>query len=178
MAKTKATRKRNLTVADKAAAARLKQLWLAAVAARRDTSEPLTQNLVADRLEHYTKRGSQGAISQYINGGIALNYKAVLAFADVIGCAPTDIRNDLAEFRGKEERMSRPAKGELDALWFAVGTVAAVITSKRLDEGERIASALEAAMANFQEKDQLAELVNSLRKGAEKARKGRRAAAS
>lgn len=91
-------RKRNITQADLAAAARLKALWDAAVRKRKDEGRPLTQQVMAEKLADATGRGgTQGLVSQYLNARIALNYRALLAFADEIGFDPRDVRDDLPE---------------------------------------------------------------------------------
>lgn len=82
------TRKRKITEADLAAADRLKRLWKA-----RARSLGVTQETVADLLD-----GTQGLISQYMTGKIALNYRAVLAFAQALELPdPREIRADLPE---------------------------------------------------------------------------------
>lgn len=80
--------KRNVTAADQAAAARLKAMWNSMPKAARPTQEAMAQRLGGS---------SQSLTSQYLNGKISLNYKAVLAFADVIDCEPEQIRDDLPE---------------------------------------------------------------------------------
>lgn len=84
------------TAADTAAAARLRELWEAAVAASKanpDTKR-ITQEDVASVLGV-----SQSAVSQYLTGQIPLNYAALIAFSQVIGCDPESIRSDLREQR-------------------------------------------------------------------------------
>jgi transcriptional regulator with XRE-family HTH domain len=78
---------RNITEKDRAAAARLSDLWYSAKEQRK-----FTQETAADELGW-----TQGAISQYINGDLALGIKATLKFAQFLGCHPTDIRDDLEE---------------------------------------------------------------------------------
>lgn len=82
-------RKGQLTPADMAAARKLQRLW----AARANPRE-LTQDAFAAQMDI-----TQGAVSQYVNGKIALNYGAVLAFAKALGCDPKAIRDDLPEQR-------------------------------------------------------------------------------
>lgn len=48
-------------------------------------------------LAEATGRGTQGLVSQYINGKIPLNYRALMLFARELGCDPRDIRKDLPE---------------------------------------------------------------------------------
>jgi hypothetical protein len=52
---------------------------------------------MAERLANVLGRGTQGAVSQYLNGHIALNYRALLAFADEVGFDPRQVREDLPE---------------------------------------------------------------------------------
>ncbi len=54
----------------------------------------LTQEAIA---EQWGEGANQSLISQYMNGGIALNYRAVLRFAEILGCHPSEIRDDLPE---------------------------------------------------------------------------------
>lgn len=82
---------RTITPADKAAADRLKAIWKALPRDRK-----LTQQQIADDWEG-PGDANQSLISQYMNGLIALNYRAVLSFAKQLGCKDTDIRNDLPE---------------------------------------------------------------------------------
>lgn len=90
-------RKRNITPADKQAAAKLKALWDAAVPQRKAEGRPLTQEIMAERLASAIGRGTQGLVSQYLNAHIALNYRALLAFADELGFEPERVRDDLPE---------------------------------------------------------------------------------
>lgn len=90
-------RRRNITPADKQAAAKLKALWDAAVPVRKAEGRPLTQEIMAERLASAIGRGTQGLVSQYLNGYIALNYRALLAFADEVGFEPEQVRDDFPE---------------------------------------------------------------------------------
>lgn len=90
-------RRRNITPADKQAAAKLKALWDTAVPRRKAEGRPLTQEIMAERLASAIGRGTQGLVSQYLNGYIALNYRALLAFADEVGFEPEQVRDDLPE---------------------------------------------------------------------------------
>lgn len=75
------------TAADLRAAARLKKLWLAMPRDRRPT-----QDLMA---EHWGEGGSQSLISQYMNGNIPLNIRAVMFFVRELGCEAEEIYPDL-----------------------------------------------------------------------------------
>lgn len=79
---------RTITPDDLAAAKRLRALWDAKPRKERPTQEGMAVRLGGS---------SQSLASQYLNGKIALNYKAVLAFADALGCPPEAIRDDLKE---------------------------------------------------------------------------------
>ena len=73
---------RIITDADRDAAKRLRAIWEA-----KKQELKLTQVTVADEIGT-----SQSAISQYLNGTIALNTDAVLIFAKLLQCTPQDIR--------------------------------------------------------------------------------------
>ena len=73
---------RTITAADKDAARRLLAIWES-----KKQELKLTQVTVADEIGT-----SQSAISQYLNGTIALNTDAVLVFAKLLQCEPKDIR--------------------------------------------------------------------------------------
>lgn len=82
------THARTITQADLDAAKRLRALWDAKPRKERPTQEEMAGRLGGS---------SQSLTSQYLNGKIALNYKAVLAFAEALGCLPEAIRDDLKE---------------------------------------------------------------------------------
>lgn len=86
-------RGRNISEADLEAAARLKSLWLAIPADRRPTQPELAARWDGEG------DWNQSLVSQYMNGRIALNYRAVLFFARQLGVQPHDIRSDLPEQR-------------------------------------------------------------------------------
>jgi len=108
-------RKRNLTPADKEAARKLRALWDSAVARRKDEGRPLTQEGMAERLASALGRGTQGAVSQYLNGHIALNYRALLAFADEVGFDPKQVREDLPEQQLQAGTLRERTSGSTDA---------------------------------------------------------------
>lgn len=81
------SRKAKPTPADVAAAAKLKLEWQA-----RARSLGLTQDHVADELGI-----TQGAVSQYLNGKIPMNYRTLLVFCRLLGISDTDVRRDLPE---------------------------------------------------------------------------------
>lgn len=82
---------RNITDADRRAAERLKGIWL-----RIPREERPTQQALADAWD-VGGEANQSLISQYMNGRIALNYRAVLFFSRMLGCDPLEIRSDLPE---------------------------------------------------------------------------------
>lgn len=82
---------RNISRSDLEAARRLKEIWL-----RIPTNERPTQQAIADAWD-IGGDANQSLISQYMNGKIALNYRAVLFFSKILGCSPEEIRNDLPE---------------------------------------------------------------------------------
>jgi transcriptional regulator with XRE-family HTH domain len=75
------------TEADKAAARRLRAIW-----DERARGLGLTQDKMAAKMD-----GSQGLVSQYLNGLIPLNYRALLSFSDALGIDPATVRTDLQE---------------------------------------------------------------------------------
>ena len=79
---------RNITKADREAAARLRALW---------DAKPRDQRPTQADMAHLLGGSSQSLTSQYLNAVIALNYKAVLTFAETLGCSPEAIRDDLPE---------------------------------------------------------------------------------
>lgn len=81
---------RTITKADREAAERLKSIWLA-------MPDRPTQQAIADL---WDGDANQSLISQYMNGNIALNFRAVMLFSRILGCEPVDIRSDLPEQRG------------------------------------------------------------------------------
>lgn len=82
-------RKRNITDADRKAAANLRRIW-----DRKKKELKLTQEGVGPRIGG-KKGGSQGLVSQYLNGVIALNAVATLRFAQVLLVSPSEIRDDI-----------------------------------------------------------------------------------
>ena len=80
------------TKADKEAAARLKTIWASTKRAREAAGQKLTQDQVGEILDI-----NQSAVSQYINGHIPLNYRALQAFAHILEIDPNEIRSDLPE---------------------------------------------------------------------------------
>lgn len=78
--------KRRITPEDKRAADNLKRIWT-----ERRKKLGLTQERVAELFGEKT----QGLISQYINGRIALGPVATLRFAHILKCSPQEIRPDM-----------------------------------------------------------------------------------
>lgn len=92
-------RKAKPTEADQQAAARLRAIWDSIPRDRRPTQEQAAEKLNVN----------QSAISQYRNGYIPLNARAVVLFAELLGCRPTDIRDDLPELAPLRNRVNEPA---------------------------------------------------------------------
>lgn len=120
---TSRTRARDqiLSDADREAAARLRSYW--DLRAKRGD-----QTRLAEQWHGLDGEGiTQGAISQYLSGLVALNAHAVIRFADFLGIDPLVIRCDLPELRKlAQERLlvrapteSAPQIDErlLDARW-------------------------------------------------------------
>lgn len=89
-----AKRKAKPSKSDLDAARRLKIFWDEAVALSKadPASDRLTQEVAAAELG-----SGQSAVSQYLNGTIPLNYRALLVFARLVGRDPSEIRDDLPE---------------------------------------------------------------------------------
>lgn len=79
------------SAADKKAAAKLRAIWQS-----KAKGIGLTQTNFSERAH---VDWSQGAVSQYLNGLIPLNYNALLAFSVALGVDPASIRTDLPEQR-------------------------------------------------------------------------------
>ena len=109
-------RSRTITPADVDAARRLQALW-----AERAKKIGVTQDSVAELLD-----GTQGLVSQYMTGRIALNYRAVLAFAQALQLSdPKLIRDDLPEQQFANKVSEPPSEyvnwAEVQAYSAAVG---------------------------------------------------------
>ena len=100
---------RIITDADKDAAKRLRAIWES-----KKQELKLTQVTVADEIGT-----SQSAISQYLNGTIALNTDAVLVFAKLLQCAPKDIRPVL----GRKLRIKQIYKRSIPVVRSSTGAV-------------------------------------------------------
>lgn len=81
------SRKAKPTPADIAAAERLKRVWLSHA-----RSLGITQDTIAEELGI-----TQGAVSQYLNGKIPMNFRTLAVFSRRLGISDTDIRTDLPE---------------------------------------------------------------------------------
>lgn len=86
--------KRERTPEEIADAARLRAIWVRV----KDTDQSKNQKWLSE----VTGLGNQSTISQYMNGPIQLNEKAVLAFANALGVHPSEI----------SPRMNFPASAE------------------------------------------------------------------
>ncbi|MEA9653056.1 XRE family transcriptional regulator [Xanthomonas campestris pv. raphani] len=75
------------TTEDVKAAERLKLVW-----SKQARGRGITQDKIADELGI-----TQGAVSQYLNGKIPMNYRTLFAFCRALGIPPTDVRTDLPE---------------------------------------------------------------------------------
>lgn len=96
---------RNITPADRRATERLQRLW-----GERAEQLGITQDTVAEILDR-----SQGLVSQYLRGKLALNFKAVLAFAEALQLEdPAMIRSDLPE---QQPAVAQHQTGSGDSEW-------------------------------------------------------------
>lgn len=136
MGKAKKTR-RTITPADIAAAARLRAAWDTRKRERAGTSSPLGQEEFAAKLGSALGRKSpttQSLVSQYLNGHIALNYKALMAFCDELNWPPTEIRNDLPEQRAAESDPLKNLQNDIKALRYVMLGLIGSISQMRQDE--------------------------------------------
>lgn len=110
----KNTRSAKPTPEDVAAAWRLKELWK-----HRASGLGLTQTKMAEELGI-----TQGAVSQYLNGRIPMNYRTLKTFCLALGVEDTDIRSDLPEQQFNTPSTPSNEYVEVMALPQAVGLAA------------------------------------------------------
>lgn len=89
-------KKRTLTNEQAAAHARLRKLWDKRKLELKAQGKRLTQAAAAEQMGWQ----EQSAVSQYLNGRIALNFDAVFKFARLLDVKPTDIWPDLGHYEG------------------------------------------------------------------------------
>lgn len=87
MAATTKSRNRNITKADLQATERLRRIWDQQQRARKFNQTDAGAEMGM----------TQGAVSQYLTGRIALGPVATLKFAKYLGCNPLEIRPDLTK---------------------------------------------------------------------------------
>jgi phage repressor protein C with HTH and peptisase S24 domain len=97
-------RNRTITAADRAAAERLQRIW-----DEKARTLGVTQDTVAEIMDT-----TQGAISQFLRCKIALNPKAVLAFAKALNVDFREIRSDLPALRMLQEDAPTYSDGWID----------------------------------------------------------------
>lgn len=114
-AMSKTAHNRSISQADLRAAARLKTLWQSIPRPERPTQQQLA--------EHWDGPGeaNQSLISQYMNGQIALNYRAVKFFARQLGCSEAEIRDDLPEQQDQHGAANDPEYDDIPAYAQAAG---------------------------------------------------------
>lgn len=103
--------KRNITSADIEAARNLRRLWR-----EKKTKLRLTQESVAT--EEFG--ATQGLISQYLTGKIALGPVAVLKFAKVLQVEPREIRKDFDLLMGTSDKDLTAEARQLAHKWMAL----------------------------------------------------------
>lgn len=109
-----------MTPADEAAAISLKAEWQREADRRRLLGlAPLTQSVVGEIMDI-----GQSAVSQYLNGKIPLNYKAVMAFATALNIEPERIRSDLPEQQLAGDRQRADAGEWSDVIAYAQAAAA------------------------------------------------------
>lgn len=150
MGKARTPHNRTITPADKAAAARLKAIWREHKA--NHGGKP-TQDDLADA---WGDGANQSLISQYINGRIALNAKAVRFFAAQLNVPASAIRTDLEELPDSVLMDERPdslkiarLENDIHALNLALGAMASVMVHHRPAEASELAEALKALPKEF-----------------------------
>lgn len=110
----KKTRSAKPTPEDVAAAMRLKEFWK-----QRASGRGLTQTKMAEELGI-----TQGAVSQYLNGRIPMNYRTLKAFCVALAIEDKDIRSDLPEQLFNTPSTPSDEYAEVFALSEAVGLAA------------------------------------------------------
>lgn len=106
-----AQNRRDLTPEEKAAAAKLRELWAQKQQqARTERGGKISQADAAEALGF----GTQGAFNQYVNGYIPLNIKQLLNFAQFFDVSPNEIFPELAETLGRYRYEYDPANGSLE----------------------------------------------------------------
>jgi len=84
--------KRNITDEQKEAAKRLKRIW---------DQKRETLGITQEKAAELSGWANASAVSQYLNGTVALNVEAVLRFAKLLKCHPTEIMPELEELLPK-----------------------------------------------------------------------------
>lgn len=160
--------KRTLTPADERAAKLLKAAWDYRALEREGTDRPLRQENFAATLGPALGKNrpvTQGLVSQYLTGKIALNYKALMAFATELDWPAEDIRNDLPEQQAVEKDPLKNIYGDIKALRFAMSAVVGMISEMRQDEAANVQARINAATEKepqFRESGYLATLLQLL----------------
>lgn len=88
----KSKHNRSITEADRAAAARLRDLW--------EAERP--RRTQADLAEEYGESANQSLISQYLGGTLAIGVAATLKFARIFNVPPSAIRPDIEDLQAAE----------------------------------------------------------------------------
>jgi transcriptional regulator with XRE-family HTH domain len=150
------------TAADLAAAVRLQALWEAAVERSRGAGpgRRLVQRVVGDKLGI-----EQSAVSQYLRGRIRLNYRAVLAFAEAIGCDPSEIRDDLPEQQLRPTSSARADQLALHDLGAMMSSICDLLSDSIPGAAADLAHRMELRCGQDLAQDRLARrLIDTLRK--------------
>lgn len=83
--------KRTITPDDERAAKNLRRIWDAKKKAKLAEGKKFSEGIAAEQLGW-----TQGAVNQFLNCGMALNYLATLKWANFLDVAPESIRPDFA----------------------------------------------------------------------------------
>lgn len=76
------TKRRPLTEYEQDCAKRLKSLWL---------SKKDERGFTQDDMRNFAQWNTQSAVTQYLNGRVPLNYKAIIVFSKFLGIEPKEV---------------------------------------------------------------------------------------
>jgi hypothetical protein len=166
---------RNISDADRRAAQQLRAAWDQRKRERAATDNPLLQEKFAAKLGAAlgrTEPTTQSLVSQYLTGAIALNYKALLAFAEELQWPATDIRNDLPEQQNEDRDPLKNLHGDIKALRFAMLGVIGMISEMTPAEAANVETRILAATEKepvFRKHGYLGSLLKLLEEGRKRA---------
>lgn len=134
------TTRRPLTAEEQAAAHRLKKIFNQAKARYKAEGKKLTQEIIAGEFGW----SGQAAVSQYMNGNVPLNLKALSKFARFLGVEPSDIYPELAELLPNAtlwgDKMNAPSGSDARVpliSWVQAGAWQEVVDVETASDAER-----------------------------------------